>query len=115
MLDVVICVNSSSVDCTVQCNRVCFDNSLRAIVSNCCDCDAICSDVPGWKLVVAGIILLLCLLLLARDRWAILPVGRSLGACLTACLMWLFQIVPNDCLNQPGIVDLNSETSRQTK
>ena len=107
--------SSDSDKCKRNCLRTCFDDELADLVAACCDCDRIKIDdaklcaLPTYKIVFACVILVICLLLLAKRRWAVLPVGRSIGAGLCAVLTVVLTVLtPEFALNQPGVVDVNT-------
>lgn len=98
----------ASLSCQLECTQVCFDEDLFRYVDICCDCGNICELTKVQK-VLALVLLGLTLLLLAKQKWWFLPIGRAMGAGAMACVMVATQILsPAYALNQVGIVDVDT-------
>ena len=72
--------------CRDACVSTCYDSLLLDFVDRCCDCSDTC-ELVGWRGSIALVILLLTLMLLAKRRWAWMPLGRVMGA--SACAVFM--------------------------
>jgi len=95
--------------CEHHCEEVCFHDELYEYVDRCCDCASLCS-LGEFRSGLALVLLVCCLILLAKRRWSYFPVGRAMGAGVCAVFVVVFVEIspPEAVLAQPSVVDMNT-------
>lgn len=109
----VSCPNITVAACASECGRVCLDSgAIRELVETCCECAKDTCTLGKARTNLALVVMVLTLILLARRRWKLFPVGRAMGAGIGATALVSMGVLDlKSVLNSRSSLDMNNLAS----